>query len=118
MTTSSLPPGSTAPAVIPVLLAAFVILYGFPGETMQLWTWMVCPDMNALLMGGGYRAGAYFFTGSPAPVVAAVRARGEFSTEGWATALYTVSLVLALALNLVLYVAMERRARERQALST
>ena len=52
----------TARAVIPVLVAAFVILYGFPGETVRLWSWMVCPDMNALLMGGGYLAGAYFFT--------------------------------------------------------
>jgi hypothetical protein len=52
----------TARAVIPVLIAAFVILYGFPGETMRLWSWMVCPEMNALLMGAGYLAGAYFFT--------------------------------------------------------
>jgi hypothetical protein len=52
----------TARAVIPVLLAAFVILYGFPGDTMRLWSWMICPEMNALLMGGGYLAGAYFFT--------------------------------------------------------
>jgi hypothetical protein len=46
----------TARAVIPVLLAAFVILYGFPGDTMRLWSWMICPEMNALLMGGGYLA--------------------------------------------------------------
>jgi hypothetical protein len=52
----------TARAVIPVLVAAFVILYGFPGETMRLWSWMICPEMNALLMGAGYLAGAYFFT--------------------------------------------------------
>jgi hypothetical protein len=52
----------TARAVIPVLVAAFVILYGFPGDTMRLWSWMICPEMNALLMGGGYLAGAYFFT--------------------------------------------------------
>ncbi len=52
----------TARAVIPVLVAAFVILYGFPGETMRLWSWMVCPQMNALLMGGGYLAGAYYFS--------------------------------------------------------
>ncbi|HEV3402536.1 MAG TPA: hypothetical protein VG078_11995 [Acidimicrobiales bacterium] len=52
----------TARAVIPVLVAAFVILYGFPGETTRLWSWMICPEMNALLMGAGYLAGAYFFT--------------------------------------------------------
>ena len=257
----------TARAVIPVLVAAFVILYGFPDDTMRLWSWMVCPEMNALIMGGGYLAGAYYFTrvararewhrvgagfvaitvfstllmvttilhwsnfnhdhvsfwawlglyastpvllpllwlrnqrtdpGTPSTpdvrvprrlgvavavggglqlafavvifvwphlvehawpwemqaattrslsaflafpavtwlwflfddrwstfritqqtatlglalvAVAAVRARGEFSTDGWATPLYAVSLVVALALNLALYVAMERRVR-------
>ena len=48
--------------IVPVLVAAFVILYGFPDRTMQLWSWMVCPEMNAMLMGGGYLSGAYFFT--------------------------------------------------------
>jgi hypothetical protein len=52
----------TAMGVIPVLVAAFVILYGFPDRTMQLWGWMVCPSMSALIMGGGYLSGAYFFT--------------------------------------------------------
>lgn len=49
-------------AVIPVLGAAFVILYLFPGETMRLWGWMVCPHMSAYVLGGGYLSGAYFFT--------------------------------------------------------
>ena len=49
-------------AVIPVLVAAFVILYGFPHQTQRLWGWMVCPSMSALVMGGGYLAGAYLFT--------------------------------------------------------
>ncbi len=48
-------------AIIPVLSGAFVLLYLFPGSTMRLWSWMVCPDMNALVMGGGYLAGAYLF---------------------------------------------------------
>ncbi|MDQ4097582.1 MAG: hypothetical protein M3144_06920 [Actinomycetota bacterium] len=48
--------------MIPVLVAAFGILYGFPDRTMQLWGWMVCPKMSALIMGGGYLSGAYFFT--------------------------------------------------------
>lgn len=49
-------------AVIPVLAAAFVILYLFPGRTMQLWSWMICPEMSAFVLGGGYLAGAYYFT--------------------------------------------------------
>ena len=52
----------TSRAVVPVLAAAFVILYVFPGQSMTLWGWMVCPQMSALVMGGGYLAGAYFFT--------------------------------------------------------
>ena len=50
-----------AAAVIPVLVSAFVILYGFPDRTRQLWGWMVCPSMSALVMGGGYLSGAYLF---------------------------------------------------------
>ena len=49
-------------AVVPVLMAAFVILYLFPQRTMLLWGWMVCPSMSALIMGAGYMSGAYFFT--------------------------------------------------------
>jgi hypothetical protein len=52
----------TAIAIVPVLVAAFVILYGFPNDTMTLWGWMVCPSMSALIMGAGYLSGAYFFT--------------------------------------------------------
>lgn len=48
-------------AVVPVLAAAFVILYLFPGSSMRLWGWMVCPHMPALVLGGGYLAGAYLF---------------------------------------------------------
>jgi hypothetical protein len=52
----------TARAIVPVLIAAFVILYLFPGDTMRLWSWMICPEMSALVMGAGYLAGAWFFT--------------------------------------------------------
>ena len=52
----------TSTAVVPVLAAAFAILYVFPGDSMTLWGWMVCPKMAALIMGGGYLAGAFFFT--------------------------------------------------------
>jgi hypothetical protein len=48
-------------AIVPILVAAFVILYGFPGRTHQLWGWTIHPDMSALIMGGGYLSGAYFF---------------------------------------------------------
>lgn len=51
----------TAVAIVPVLAAAFVILYLLPGRTRQLWAWTINPRMSALVMGGGYISGAYFF---------------------------------------------------------
>ncbi len=48
-------------AIIPVLTAAFVILYLFPTRTKELWAWTISPTMTAMLMGGGYLAGAYLF---------------------------------------------------------
>ncbi|MDQ4133324.1 MAG: hypothetical protein M3179_09000 [Actinomycetota bacterium] len=47
--------------IIPVLVAAFVILYGFPGRTETLWAWTIQPDLTAMFMGGGYLAGAWLF---------------------------------------------------------
>ena len=52
----------TAVCIVPVLVAAFVILYGFPDRTKQLWAWTMKPTMTAMVMGAGYLAGAYFFT--------------------------------------------------------
>ena len=51
----------TAIVIIPVLVAAFVILYLFPSRTQDLWAWTVRPTMTPMLMGGGYLAGAWFF---------------------------------------------------------
>ena len=47
--------------IIPVLVAAFTVLFGFPGRTRQLWAWTIRPDLAALIMGGAYVAGAWFF---------------------------------------------------------
>ncbi|MGH9178265.1 MAG: hypothetical protein ACRD0N_06900 [Acidimicrobiales bacterium] len=51
----------TAVCIVPVLTAAFVILYLMPGRTKALWAWEIKPDMSALVMGGGYISGAYLF---------------------------------------------------------
>ncbi len=51
-----------AALIVPVLTAAFVILYLFPGRTRQLWSWTITPPMSSLIMGAGYVAGAYLFT--------------------------------------------------------
>ena len=48
-------------AIVPILTAAFVILFLFPGQTRTLWAWTVRSRMTCMLMGGGYLAGALFF---------------------------------------------------------
>jgi hypothetical protein len=48
-------------AIVPVLTAAFVILFFFPGQTHALWGWTIKSRMSAMFMGGGYLAGALFF---------------------------------------------------------
>lgn len=52
----------TAVIIVPVLIAAFAILYFFPTRTPQLWAWTIAPPMTAMVMGGGYLSGAYLFT--------------------------------------------------------
>jgi len=50
-----------AALIIPVLVGAFLILFGLPTETERLWAWTIRPTMTPMLMGAGYLAGAYFF---------------------------------------------------------
>jgi hypothetical protein len=47
--------------IVPVLTAAFVILFLFPGQTRALWGWTIRSRMSCMFMGGGYLAGALFF---------------------------------------------------------
>lgn len=74
-------------AIVPVLTAAFVILFLFPGQTDTLWGWEIRSRMSCMFMGGGYLAGALFFA-------RASRARewhrlgpGIVATTGFATLL-------------------------------
>jgi hypothetical protein len=48
-------------AIVPILTAAFVILFLFPGQTHALWGWTIPSRMSCMFMGGGYLAGALFF---------------------------------------------------------
>lgn len=41
---------------------AFVVLWGLPGETADLWAWTIKPEMTPIFMGSAYGAGAYFFS--------------------------------------------------------
>jgi len=50
-----------AAAVIPFLLAAFVILFLRPSETAQRFAWEIKSPLTSGLMGAGYLGGAYFF---------------------------------------------------------
>lgn len=47
--------------IVPILTAAFVILFLFPGQTRTLWGWEIRSRMSCMFMGGGYLAGALFF---------------------------------------------------------
>lgn len=47
--------------IVPFLAAAFVVLYGVPGETATYFAWTIRPEMTPVLMGAGYGAGVYFF---------------------------------------------------------
>jgi len=48
--------------VVGVLVPAVVVLWGFPGNTEDFWSWPIAADMSQIFMGAGYGAGAYFFT--------------------------------------------------------
>ena len=47
--------------IAPILLGAFLILWGFPGRTTELFAWTIRPDMTPIVMGAGYGTGVYFF---------------------------------------------------------
>jgi len=47
--------------IVPFLLAAFVILYVFPGETKRLFAWTIKPTMTPMVLASAYLGGAYFF---------------------------------------------------------
>jgi hypothetical protein len=51
----------TAMVVMPVLFAAWVILFLFPTRTEALWAWTINPRMSAITMGSGYLGGVWFF---------------------------------------------------------
>ncbi|MEA2219690.1 MAG: hypothetical protein QOJ35_2316 [Solirubrobacteraceae bacterium] len=47
--------------IVPFLLVAFALLYLFPGDTKSYFAWEIHPDIQPMIMGAGYVAGAYFF---------------------------------------------------------
>ena len=47
--------------IIPFLLGAFVILYGFPRHTARLFASPIKPTMTSMMLASAYLGGAYFF---------------------------------------------------------
>ncbi len=76
-----------------MLAAAFVILFGFPGRTRQVWAWTIAPDMTAAAMGGGYLAGAWFFARVATTRTWHAVGHGVLATSVFATVLLVATLV-------------------------
>ena len=50
-----------AVVLVPILLAAFVILYGFPADTGRLFAWTIRPRLTPMVLASAYLGGAWFF---------------------------------------------------------
>ena len=50
-----------AVVLVPILLTAFVILYGFPADTGRLFAWTIRPDLTPMVLASAYLGGAWFF---------------------------------------------------------
>ena len=47
--------------IVPFLVVAFAVLYGFPGDTDRLFAWTIAPPMTPMTLGAVYLGGAFFF---------------------------------------------------------
>src|SRR5215210_6863767 len=61
--------------IVPFLVVAFVVLYGFPRSTERLFAWTIAPPMTPMTLGAVYIGGAYFF-------VRAFRAQAWHTVKG------------------------------------
>ncbi|TQM58451.1 hypothetical protein [Humibacillus xanthopallidus] len=50
-----------AVVLVPILVAAFVILYGFPADTRRLFAWTISPQLTPMVLASAYLGGAWFF---------------------------------------------------------
>ena len=46
-----------AVVLVPILLTAFVILYGFPADTGRLFAWTISPDLTPMVLASAYLGG-------------------------------------------------------------
>jgi len=47
--------------IVPFLVVAFVVLFGFPRRTDRLFAWTIAPPMTPMTLGAVYLGGTYFF---------------------------------------------------------
>jgi hypothetical protein len=76
--------------IVPFLVVAFVVLYGFPKETDRLFAWTIKPPMTPMMLGAVYLGGAYFF-------VRAFRATGWHTVKAGFVAVGTFASLMGVA---------------------
>lgn len=76
--------------IVPFLIVAFVVLYGYPRETGRLFAWNIKPPMTPMTLGAVYIGGAYFF-------VQAFRAKQWHTVKAGFVAVGTFATLLGVA---------------------
>jgi hypothetical protein len=76
--------------IVPFLVVAFVVLYGFPGDTDRLFAWTIKPPMTPMTLGAVYLGGAYFF-------VRAFRAKAWHTVKAGFVAVGTFASLMGVA---------------------
>lgn len=76
--------------IVPFLVVAFVVLYGFPDDTDRWFAWTIRPAMTPMTLGAVYLGGAYFF-------VRAFRATGWHTVKAGFVAVGTFASLMGVA---------------------
>jgi uncharacterized membrane protein len=76
--------------IVPFLVVAFVVLYGFPRQTGRLFAWKIDPPMTPMTLGAVYLGGAYFF-------VRAFRAKAWHTVKAGFVAVGTFASLMGVA---------------------
>lgn len=84
-----------AAAIVPFLLVAAVLLFGFPARTGELFAWAIAPPLSAALLASAYVGGIWFFVR-----VATVRAWHRVQHGFPAVVVFAAALLVATLLHL------------------
>lgn len=82
-----------AVAILPFLIVASVLLYGFPDRTGELFAWSISPPLSAYLLASAYIGGIWFFARVAAPTRWHRVAAGFPAVVLFATALLVATLL-------------------------